>query len=66
MPSRNTQTSKIVIQSDAPNSARITQASKNIIQADAPNSSQLSQISKVIIGTIQLTLNSRMRNGYGQ
>ena len=51
MSTRNTQTSRVIVQAEAPVSARATQVSRVIVQAEAPVSARVSQISRVIIAT---------------
>lgn len=65
MSSRNTQTSRIIIQADAPTASRATQVSRIIVQAGAPNTARASQVSRVIIATIPIAGGKRPLRGYG-
>jgi hypothetical protein len=65
MSSRNTQTSRVIVQADAPQKARATQVSRVIVQADAPQTARASQVSRVIIGTIPLTGGGFLLKGTG-
>lgn len=65
MSSRNTQTSRIIVQAGAPQTSRVTQASRIIVQAGAPQSARVTQVSRVIIGTIPLAAGGRRSKGWG-
>jgi hypothetical protein len=65
MASRNTQTSRIIVQAEAPNSARATQVSRVVVQAEAPNSARVTQLSRIIIATIPLSSGGRPQRGVG-
>jgi hypothetical protein len=65
MASRNTQTSRIILQAEAPQNARATQVSRVVVQAEAPQSSRVTQLSRVIIATIPLTSGGRPQRGVG-
>jgi hypothetical protein len=65
MASRNTQTSRIILQADAPQNARATQVSRVVVQAGAPQAARATQVSRVIIGTIPLAGGGFLLRGTG-
>lgn len=65
MSTRNTQTSRIILQADAPTATRATQISRMILQAEAPTATRATQISRIIIATIPLAGGKRPLRGYG-
>jgi hypothetical protein len=63
--SRNTQTTRLIVQAEAPQNARATQVSRVVVQAEAPQSSRVTQLSRVIIATIPLATGGRPQRGVG-